>query len=290
MSVDAERTCPGCGSPSDEVVYSLPTPILRCSSCGLIFEAAGGDTAHLYNDDYFHGSGYTNYPARERQWHREARTRLRWIKRCGAGRRLLEVGCAAGFFLDEARRDGFECLGVELASGMAAYGREKLGLSVIEGEFEEVSLPADSFDVICAWHVLEHVSDPYAFLTKVEQVLAPDGILALEVPNIASRTANRTRVKWDCLQPGFHRLHFSPASLTWVLEKAGFEIVSLETLWQAAYVPWQERLRPLRLARRAARALQLRRIGLTHPTQGDFVRAIARFGVNAGPRSLEIEV
>jgi SAM-dependent methyltransferase len=290
MSVNAERTCPGCGSLSDEVMYSLPTPILRCSSCGLMFEAAGGDTAHLYDDEYFHGGGYTDYPDRERQWHREARTRLRWIRRYGAGRRLLEVGCAAGFFLDEARQEGFECFGVEVASGMAALGREKLGLSVIEGEFEEVALPAASFDVVCAWHVLEHISDPYPFLAKAEQVLAPDGILALEVPNIASRTANRTAEEWDCLQPGFHRLHFSPASLTYVLERAGFEIVSLETLWQAAYVPWQERLRPLRLARRAVRALQLRRIGLTHPTQGDFVRAIARLGANARPRSLEIEV
>lgn len=285
MSVHATHNCPGCGRPTDEVVYPLSSPILRCHTCGLVFEAAHGGTAHLYDDEYFHGSGYSNYPERERQWRREARARLRWIQRVGAGRRLLEVGSAAGFFLDEARKRGLEGLGVEVATGMAAQARERFQLAVIDGEFEEVALPGSGFDVVCAWHVIEHVSDPQAFLTQARRVLAPDGILALEVPNIASRTARRTGRNWDCLQPGFHRLHFSPESLRFALERASFEIICLETLWQAAYVPWFERLRPLRLARRAVRALQVRRIGFTHPSQGDFVRAIARPRATARPPS-----
>jgi SAM-dependent methyltransferase len=279
----AVPVCPSCGATTARLAYGLLRPVLECRSCGLLFEATAGETAHLYDDAYFAGGGYADYKSGEPQWRRESRIRLRWVRRYARGRRLLEVGAAAGFFLDEARRAGFDTLGVEVAAGMAAFAREELGLEVLEAEFEQADLPRATFDVVCAWHVLEHVADPNGFLAKAAEVLAPEGILALEVPNVAGRTARRAGVAWDCLQPGYHRLHFSPSSLSSLLGRGGFEPLVLETLWQAAYLPWRRRFSPPLLARRAARALELRHVELTHPTQGDFVRAIARVAHKPSP-------
>src|SRR5262249_36404199 len=84
---------------------------------------SAAELARLYDDPaYFRDadSGYGDYLSAENSHRRMAARRLRWIGRYQAPGRLLDVGCAAGFFIDEARQRGWEVAGIEISSDMRA--------------------------------------------------------------------------------------------------------------------------------------------------------------------------
>src|SRR4051794_33857178 len=76
--------------------------------------------------------------------------------------RLLDVGCGPGLLLDEARRRGYDVVGLELSATAAAHARDVLGLPVREMPLEH--LTEEEFDVIVLADVLEHLDDPLAAL------------------------------------------------------------------------------------------------------------------------------
>jgi 2-polyprenyl-3-methyl-5-hydroxy-6-metoxy-1,4-benzoquinol methylase len=98
--------------------------------------------------------------------------------------RLLEIGCAGGFFLDEARKRGFDVVGVELNATMANHARDTLGLSVIQGRIEDIDSDPlrQSFDVIVLMDVLEHIPDPRALFHKIADWLVPNADLLIRGP------------------------------------------------------------------------------------------------------------
>jgi len=99
----------------------------------------------------------------------------------GPGRRLLDVGCAHGWFLDAAREGGFESSGVEpdpAISARAAVGERH----VWAGFFPDCVPPGQSFDVIVFNDVFEHLPDITAAAKACRQLLRPGGILILNVP------------------------------------------------------------------------------------------------------------
>jgi len=143
--------------------------------------------------------------------------------------KLLEVGCSYGFFLDAARRDGWEAAGVELDEAAAKYGREKLGLKIFSGTVEsECARFEPPYDVIATFHVIEHVRDPNGFLQRCRKLLRENGVLILKTPNVASWIARRTGAYWHWLSPPAHIHLFSPETLKLALEKSGFQV---EKIW-----------------------------------------------------------
>ena len=89
--------------------------------------------------------------------------------------RLLESGCATGWFLDEARRRGYQVQGLELSNVAAEWGRTRLDLPVFTGTLAQAAFPAASFDIVALRHVFEHLSDPFPELREINPVLEPGG-------------------------------------------------------------------------------------------------------------------
>ena len=105
--------------------------------------------------------------------------------------------------------------------------------------------------------------------------LKPGGVLALEVPNIASGAAARFGIRWAGLQPEFHRWHFSPGSLVRLVEAHGFVVAQRDTAVFRYYMPaWYRRRHVRELL--PADLISLRSGRLTHPSRGDLLRLIAR--------------
>jgi 2-polyprenyl-3-methyl-5-hydroxy-6-metoxy-1,4-benzoquinol methylase len=134
---------------------------------------------------------------------------LHTIKRHVSGGRLLDVGCATGYFLNAARLD-FEVSGVEPSRWAVDYARTRLHLNVTEGHLEAVDLPLEGFDVITMNDVIEHFSDPRAALERSAALLRPGGILYLVTPDIGSLSARVLRGRWWGLRPA--HLYYSPAA------------------------------------------------------------------------------
>jgi SAM-dependent methyltransferase len=108
--------------------------------------------------------------------------------------RLLDVGCAYGLLLDEARRRGYETQGLELSAEAAHHARDVYRLKVHEVALE--NFDAEPFDVIVLADVLEHLGDPVGAIARCRDLLAPGGVLLIVTPDPASITARLAGRRW----------------------------------------------------------------------------------------------
>ncbi|MDJ0341179.1 class I SAM-dependent methyltransferase [Streptomyces sp. H10-C2] len=247
--------------------------VRRCLSCGFHWTAAGGGGAA--QPDLFDGSYYHDYFARAGQWRYEAARRLRWLRSAVHPASLLEAGSAGGYFLEAAQQAGITATGAELSEVCVNYARDQLNVSARHGCFETLA-PTAATEAVCAFHVLEHVDDPRGFLTTARRALTAGGWLALEVPNIASAAAHRWGGSWPHLQPGCHRWHFSPQSLTRLVEECGFHVERCDTVSSRYYMRPRRWLSPAGVSMLLADWAACGSPRTTHPRLGDHIRLLAR--------------
>ena len=255
-----------------------PSLLLRCPACDFAFVPAAPEE-DLYDDRYFANYDGEDYRAAEPARRFESRRRLHLLARyLPPPARLLEIGAAAGFFLDEARARGYECAGVELNEEMAAHAREALGLDVRTGRLEDADLGEEAFDAVCAFHVLEHVPAPVEAVCAVRTSLRAGGILLVEVPNAASAVARRQGESWAALKLPHHAGQYGPRSMAALLEAAGLDVVAIDSVpfgYYAASGPLGAPLRSavaLREVVRGGRPLP----PWPHPNGHQLLRAVAR--------------
>jgi 2-polyprenyl-3-methyl-5-hydroxy-6-metoxy-1,4-benzoquinol methylase len=158
--------------------------------------------------------------------------------------RILEIGCSWGFFLDVASKRGWRVQGIELSPTAVRWAVDNLGLRVTCGTVEDSLLTEEtSFDVVVAWHVIEHVQDPISFLNIVRDRLRPGGLLALRTPNIRSVSARLNGRAWQWVGAPAHLSLFSLKSLRLAVNQAGFSVRHVATRRGDAYNPVFELLR-----------------------------------------------
>ncbi len=171
--------------------------IFRCADCATLQQPSllEGDLTELYRE--MRDEAYLD----EEQGRRgTARRLLSLVGAHARGRRLLDVGCGHGLLLDEARKLGFEAVGLELSAAGAAFGRERYGLDVREQTLDELD-EDERFDVITLVDVLEHVCDPCATIERCHELLSPEGVMCVVTPDPASLTARIAGRRWWSLVP-----------------------------------------------------------------------------------------
>jgi SAM-dependent methyltransferase len=141
------------------------------------------------------------------------------------GRRMLEIGVGTGSFLQEARERGFEVLGCDLSQAICERVKRERGLPMYCGRLATLA-GKGSFDVVVMNHILEHVSDPVAFLRDVNRLLRPDGVAHIAVPNIACLESGLPG--WTSFEP-YHLTYFKPETLKRAVIASGFSIEREET-------------------------------------------------------------
>ncbi len=145
--------------------------------------------------------------------------------------KLLDVGCAAGFFVKAAKERGWQAHGVEPSHWLAKYGREKLGVDSRQGTLHTAKYAANSFDVVTFWDVLEHVPDPTADVKEAYRILKPGGLLVVNYPNFGSKLARLAGRKWWFLL-SVHLWYFTPKTIRLMLERNGFQPFFEKRHWQ----------------------------------------------------------
>lgn len=273
MTAHVETVCLLCGRSAGSEPF-LDNVLRRCASCGFAWTTSSQEAVQgteLYDASYFDNGGYRDYFKQLTQRRYEAQRRLRWLTSTARPASLLEAGCAAGLFVDAARRAGIRATGVEPAEVCVRFATEQLNLPVRQGSFESIAA-STRVEAVCAFHVLEHVEDPRKFMSRARSVLAPGGWLALEVPNIDSVAARRQGHSWHGLQPAYHRWHFSPQSLSRLVEDYGFRIRRCDTVPVSHYLRPRYRLRP----KGAWTALMESQPRTPHPRRHDLLRLLAQ--------------
>jgi len=206
--------------------------LLACRACGFVtadVRLSDAELAALYGPDYFHGEEYHDYLAEEASLRDNFRRRLVTLRRVVPGlaqARLFEIGCAYGFFLDEARGHVAAAAGMDIAEAAVAHGAARFGVDARCGDYLATPLPAPP-DVIAMWDTIEHLPRPDLFLEKAAADLAPGGHVAITTGDIGSAFARFRGRRWRMIHPPTHLHYFSAATLSKLLEAKGFEVVHL---------------------------------------------------------------
>lgn len=140
--------------------------------------------------------------------------------------RLLEIGAGNGANLFFLKSLGWRVTGIEF-SGKAAETAKKNGLNIVVGRAENVSLN-QKFDLVLMIYLFEHLGDPAKVLRKTKKWLAKNGLLVIDVPNIDSIEFKVFKEKWFPLELPRHFYHFSPKTITLMLEKHGFKVIKIQ--------------------------------------------------------------
>lgn len=229
-TTDNSTTCRVCGSGAG---YE-PTlgQLEQCTACGFVtyrdFEQS--ELAEIYSEEYFAGDEYPDYLGQQDALRRSMRHHLKQMSRYNPRRgALLEVGCAYGLFLDEARPHFQRVEGIDISAAPVAYARDKLGLDAKEGEFLTANYEGKTFDVVCLWDTVEHLPSPEEYLGKAAGLLGEGGMVFLTTGDIGSLNARWKGAGWRQIHPPSHLHYFSRRTITVLLERLGFEVVGIES-------------------------------------------------------------
>jgi len=232
--------------------------LVKCTGCGVVFVDPFPDqqrVSELYDDAYFQrdysfGIVEGDYLASEVVRESEYRRILSRIARLTAGRNLLEVGCAAGAFLKEARAQGWNAVGVDISQWAVKTARDRFGLDVRHGTLAEQGFASSSFDAVFFGDLIEHLTDPVGFLKEVKRVLKPrdsGGVAAAKVPTYVNSfyyrwlrkaagftgLGHRSGALLQILKlsdtgprmPPYHLFEFNPSCVRWIFGRAGLEVI-----------------------------------------------------------------
>jgi SAM-dependent methyltransferase len=232
MRILALDACPACGaSGGHRFDIGDGKGLQRCPQCDTVSALDYADPDEVYVDGYMFGeAGDFGLDVRDPQFQRYlirvAHRRIRIIERATGLRRAtwLDVGSGTGEVLLAARERGWRGQGVEPERTAAEMARGR-GLEVTISRLEDSGVPEGSFDVVSAFHVLEHMPDSRAFLRTLARWARPGGFVVIEVPNWASLQRRRRRGRWEGLRPREHLVHFSPGTLVRTFHGAGIKPV-----------------------------------------------------------------
>jgi SAM-dependent methyltransferase len=153
----------------------------------------------------------------------------------------LDFGAGVGHLVAALRSLGVDAVGVEPSIAGRERARRRYGVDLSETLPEAGSSPAP--DLVVLLHSLEHVPDPVAVLRSLAARLAPRGAMFIEVPNAASSEMWFAERRRQILDLPVHLYHFTPASLSRIVETAGLRVTDV----RLTNPDWLERM----LARRA---------------------------------------
>jgi SAM-dependent methyltransferase len=229
-------TCPACGA-STFRSFDLGEGnfLRRCTECHTVSAHDYADPAEVYVDGYMFGQAGdfgldVTHPTFQKFLGRVADRRIAMIEKATGlpGGSLLDVGSGTGEVLQAAQERGWFPQGVEPERTAAEMARER-GLDVVTELLEEAGLPESHYDVVSAFHVLEHMPDSRGFLQTMSRWVRPGGFVVVEVPNFNSVQRRRLREDWPGLRPREHIVHFTPQTLERVLRAVGITPVMMRS-------------------------------------------------------------
>jgi len=232
VTATTTRTCPLTGNPSAPYARKGRALYLRDPRTGVIFLSEPPTLAAMaaFVDDEYESGVYRDYVSARPLKLATARQRLGRLAPFAPGPRLLDVGCAAGFFMEGALEAGFDAAGIELSPVAIRFADPVIKPRIVQGDVNTL-LAGDTrqFDVVTAFDIIEHTFDPSAFVADLGRVLAPGGLLVISTPDTGHWLRPLMGARWPMLQPDQHTFLLSRHAMRHLLVKAGYTPLLMET-------------------------------------------------------------
>jgi len=229
--------CGLCGSKERRLLFQDgPFSVVTCARCDLTYVTPRLlDTTLLekvYDEGYWRSGapkdrGYGDYRRDAPLYLATYRRRMKVVRRHFAGPgRVLDVGCAAGYFLSVMKDAGWQVTGLEPSDAIRPQAEERLGKENVRGGLlGQLELPAGAFDLVTMWDVLEHIPDVVGAVREVRRLLAPGGKFLVETQDVNSLAARALGKRWQHYKHAEHIYHFNERTLADVLGRAGFRVL-----------------------------------------------------------------
>lgn len=234
-------SCPLCHSQDSTVLFDAETEhskfyIVQCGQCNLVrtLPFPNDNVLNIHSKSQYYGEKESKFlpvlqVIRDRLSKIRAKKYLSMLKESVKRPRILDIGCAEGRLLNSFLEYECECYGVEHPSYPKKRFLNPDKIKYLVGDLESLDLKKRSFDIIILWHVLEHMDNPDAVISRVYDLLAPNGILILAVPNFSSIEAKAFKHFWFHLDVPWHKYHFTKKSLHYLIGKNHFEEIKSTT-------------------------------------------------------------
>lgn len=222
-------SCPVCNQESVAVWTKFDHQLYECNHCDHLFclpSQIENYVAQTYGDEYFDGAdgGYVNYLENKNHLINQGRKYSKVLSRHQPKGQLLDIGSAAGFLLKGFVDDGWKGVGIEPNLAMQTYATHQLNLDVRNLPFDDFETN-EKFDAVSLIQVISHLPDLPQTLTRINQLLKPEGLFLIETWNRKSMTARVFSKNWHQYNPPSVLHWFTKTELANLLAQNGFEVI-----------------------------------------------------------------
>ncbi len=235
MNTQRSIRCAGCRNNLKPFLIKNGFTLAKCPSCSLIHTDIRQDYAtfvnRFYERGYFTGDrsrmAYINYEDDKPFIRANMRKFLSYIRAYKSKGKLLDVGCALGFFTELALKAGYDAYGIDPSDFAVAKAKKLVGSERIrKAKLSDIHDRTKSYDVVAMFDVFEHLADPEGDLEIVKKILKDDGMIIIATGDTDSFFARILGRRWTFYNPPQHLYFFNHDNLIKLLEKKGFEPVS----------------------------------------------------------------
>lgn len=239
--------CPVCRGKSikqlmtckDYIVSQESFSLWQCTDCTFIFtqDVPSAETIGPYYDS----TNYISHHTEESKdlffkAYRAVRDFMlgrkeRLIRKYNKGNKILDIGAGQGFFLKYMQDKGYKVAGIEVSEGARNYviNTHQLDVHDMPALFDNTSITAP-IDTVTMWHVLEHVHDLDGYFKRIHELLSPQGILIIAVPNSTSYDAKVFGNEWEAYDVPRHLWHFNRLSMAKLAITHGFKVIHEQSM------------------------------------------------------------
>lgn len=230
--------CICCNSVKIGTIYIKSVDYDYCHNCGFLFlkHQSHTETGDSLNSHYLCDDPHENVSQSKKSFYSQALNYLSTkIKR--DNKKILDIGCGYGYFLNTARKSGWQPTGIEVVQDAAQKSQKKVGKkNIIQGKLNETNMPEGSFEAITLWDVLAIVDNPYNELKESYRLLKKGGIVGIRTRNVGFQLfvyrifnlIQKLAVRFGFKEPFvFNKYCFSAKSLQILLTRLGFTNIQI---------------------------------------------------------------
>jgi 2-polyprenyl-3-methyl-5-hydroxy-6-metoxy-1,4-benzoquinol methylase len=198
--------------------------LVKCHNCGFVFSERVPTIEELDNHYKNYGSNFYCSELTIKRYN-EILDKMEPFRKTG---RLLDIGCGIGFFLDEAKKRGWEVYGTEYSERLIGLLREK-GITIHEGQLNSKNYEEGFFDVVTSFEVIEHINNPISEINQIGKLIRKGGLVYITTPNFNSLLRRRLKIQYNVINYPEHLSYYAPRTLTKLFNSNGFKKLKVET-------------------------------------------------------------